>query len=125
MRSAATWLLLAALGAVLSGCEFQMTETPKLENGWMTYVGDATTVFGTCGVLPILLTGNDTSTRLSGACRQVAVTGDHNTVTLGLEPGARVEVLGAHNYIWWYMRRPGPRPTLIDHGAANTIQAMG
>ncbi len=116
MRSTLRFLLLAAVGASLAGCAFEMVGTPTLHNGWMVYTGDATTVAGTCGVLPVLLTGNKTSTRLTGPCRQVAVTGNHNDVTLGLEPGARVEVTGAHNDIWWHQRRPGPRPVLIGRG---------
>lgn len=120
MRPVGT-LLLAAIGAVMTGCAFQLAETPTLQHGWMVYSGDATTVRGTCGVLPILLTGNHTSTRLSGDCRQIAVTGDHNDVTLGLAPGARVEVTGTHNDIWWHPLRAGPQPLLINHGTYNVF----
>jgi hypothetical protein len=111
------------IGAGLAGCSFELVRNPTLDHGWMVMSGDATTLQGTCGALPILLTGSHTDTRLAGPCRQVTVTGDHNDVTLGLEPGAKVEVTGDHNDIWWHQRRPGLRPDLVDRGAANVFHA--
>ncbi|HVB68523.1 MAG TPA: DUF3060 domain-containing protein [Acetobacteraceae bacterium] len=121
MRSAVSLLLLAAVAAGATGCSFEMAATPAMRNGWMVYTGDATTVQGACGVLPIQLDGSHTSTLLAGHCRQVTVTGNHNDVTLGLEPGARVEVTGTHNDIWWYPLRTGPLPRLIDRGSDNAF----
>ena len=115
MRSAILWLLAASL----CGCAYQLAQTPHLRNGWMVYAGDATTVRGTCGRLPILLTGSHTATRLAGDCRRIAVSGNHNDVTLGLAPGARITVTGAHNDIWWHRRGRGPLPRLIDRGSDN------
>ncbi|MGH7041339.1 MAG: DUF3060 domain-containing protein [Acetobacteraceae bacterium] len=121
MRSAASLLLLAAISAGVTGCSFELAATPTPHNGWMVYTGDATTVRGTCGALPVQLNGSHTATRLTGHCRQVTLTGDHNDVTLGVVPGTRIEVTGAHNDIWWYPLRPGARPVLIDRGTDNTF----
>lgn len=110
---------LAVLAPLLAGCAWHPAQAPQIRDGWMVYTGDATTVRGTCGVLPIELTGSHTRVRLDGTCHAVLVTGSHNDVYLPLAPGARVEVTGSHDNIWWYRTGPGPRPALLDRGERN------
>ncbi len=118
LRRSAAVLALAVL-APLAGCGWQQAEAPHIRDGWMVYTGDATTVRGTCGVLPIELTGSHTRVRLDGACHAVLVTGSHNDIHVGLTPGGRVEVTGSHNDVWWHRTGPGPRPTLLDRSGRN------
>ncbi len=115
----AVLLALAVLAPLLTSCAPQLAEAPRIRDGWMVFTGDATTVRGTCGVLPIELTGSHTRVRLNGTCHAVLVTGSHNDIHLGLAPGGRVEVTGTHNDIWWHPIGPGPRPTLLDRGGRN------
>jgi hypothetical protein len=121
----AVGLSLAVLAPLLAGCAWQPAAAPHIRDGWMVYTGDATTVRGTCGVLPIELTGSNTRVRLDGTCHSVLVTGSHNDIYLGLAPGGRVEVTGAHNDIWWHQTGPGPRPTLLDRGGKNGFHEQG
>ena len=63
---------------------------------------------------------------VDGPCLSVAITGDHNDISVTLAEGGTIEITGAHNDVSWSLL-PGARgaPTLLNHGASDTFHAGG
>jgi Protein of unknown function (DUF3060) len=76
-----------------------------------------------CGELPVQIEGNRTDLTLTGNCRLVRITGEHNDIRVQVTPGGMIEVTGQHNDIWWQQMGPGPRPRLLNRGSSNTFHS--
>ncbi len=112
--------LASAIG--LAGCGGRPA-TPTAEGEWDAYGNE---LHITCGSRPVLLRGSHMDLTVDGPCLGVAVTGDHNDISVTLAEGGTIEITGAHNDVSWSLL-PGARgaPTLLNHGASNTFHAGG
>lgn len=105
-----------AAGAPASG------SVPGRPDGYVHYAGGGSYA---CGPAPLSLDGSHARLELSGVCRIVRVTGEHNDVILGVAPGGTVDVTGAHNDIWWHPTGRGRLPDLRNSGSSNTFHREG
>ncbi len=116
--------LATAAGCVLlAGCMYTTAATPTVENGWTVYRQTRLAARVPCGDGPVLIAGNRVEMHLTGACRLVRISGNHNDVSVEVAPGGTIEITGAHNDVTWTMPSPGARPTLTDSGKENSIHS--
>jgi hypothetical protein len=119
LRVSVKILIICFAGAV--ACTNAPPSPPLVQDGWLHYTTSRTKQSILCADMPIQLDGNRTDLLLTGYCRMVRIAGEHNDIRAQIIPGGTIEVVGAHNDIWWQQLGPGPRPRLIDNGASNTF----
>lgn len=116
--------LVAIVGlSLLAGCAYTTTAAPVVENGWVVYRQTRLAARVPCDDRPVLIAGNRVEMHLTGACREVRISGDHNDVSVQVAPGGTIEITGAHNDVTWTMPTPGTPPTMLDHGKSNSIHS--
>lgn len=102
------------------GCSPREKATvPTTQNGWLAYSDSRASQTISCDGRSILLAGNRSVLTLTGDCRTVRITGEHNDITISTPPGASIEITGAHNDVTWRATTAGIKPTLLDHGVSN------
>ena len=62
--------------------------------------------------LAISLDGNHARLTLTGYCRHVRVTGEHNDITADVVAGGTIDIVGQHNDVTWRQVTRGPMPAL-------------
>jgi Protein of unknown function (DUF3060) len=104
-----------------AACNTATPLPPVVQGGWVHYTTSRTTQNIPCGDMPIQLEGNHTDLTLTGYCRYVRITGEHNDIRIQIAPGGTIEIAGQHNDVWWQQVGPGPRPNLVNSGSSNTF----
>src|SRR5690349_16778548 len=120
MRAVTARIFVIGLAGAAS-CTSATPQPPIAQNGWLHYTTSRAKQTIPCGDLPIQLDGNRTDLTLTGYCRNVRITGEHNDIRVQIAPGGAIDIVGAHNDVWWQQMGPGPRPRLLDNGANNTF----
>ncbi len=62
--------------------------------------------------LAISLDGNRAGLTLTGYCRHIRVTGEHNDITADIVAGGTIDIVGQHNDVTWRQVTRGPPPKL-------------
>ncbi|MBN9559640.1 MAG: DUF3060 domain-containing protein [Alphaproteobacteria bacterium] len=114
-------LRIAAIGLLVAGCKSTTPPIAVDQNGFAVYTASQLNATIPCDTRPVQLNVSRTDLRLTGPCRFVRLTGDHNDVYVELAPGGSIEITGAHNDVTWRQLRPGPEPVLTDRGESNTF----
>ena len=104
--------------AVLAGCSNPPSAVPSDGFVHVLPVSGQPTLM--CDGRPLALDGDHNEIVLTGDCRRVRITGEHNDVSIDVAPGGEVEITGLHDDVFWWQSRPGPRPVLEDHGTPGT-----
>ncbi len=113
-------LRVAAIALLVAGCKSTTPPIAAEENGFAVYTASQTNATIPCDTRPVQLNVSRTELRLTGSCRFVRLTGDHNDVFVELAPGGSIEITGSHNDVTWRLLQPGPEPALLDRGESNT-----
>jgi hypothetical protein len=113
-------LRVAAMALLITGCQSTTRLIAVEENGFAVYTSSGAAATIPCDTRPVQLNVARTELRLTGPCRFVRLTGDHNDVFVELAPGGSIEITGSHNDVTWRQLRPGPEPALLDRGESNT-----
>jgi len=108
-----------------AACQSKAPQTPIVQGGWVRYTASRSSQTIPCSDLPIQLEGNRTDLTLTGYCRYVRITGEHNDIHVQIAPGGTIEITGQHNDVWWRPAGPGQPPRLINNGTSNTFHAEG
>jgi Protein of unknown function (DUF3060) len=93
--------------------------TPSPSAAAYALTGSGQTQTYTCRNTQVNILGSDNRITLNGSCRDVAVTGSHNTVsvaTLG-----RLAVMGSVNTVTWHRGLNGRRPAIAVTGTDNKV----
>jgi hypothetical protein len=106
-------------------CTNATPQPPIAQDGWLRYITSRSKQTIPCGEIPIQLEGDRTDLTLTGYCRVVRVTGEHNDIHVQVTPGGTIEVTGKHNDIWCQQMGAGPRPRLLNAGYSNTFHQEG
>jgi hypothetical protein len=106
--------------ALSMGCA---PERPRLivdlNDGREHFTQDRASTSAVCDGRPFEADANRVSLTITGPCRQVFVTGDHNDFQVDVLAGGMVDIDGTHNDVTWHQVGRGPRPALLGRGPSN------
>jgi hypothetical protein len=113
-------LRVAAIALLVAGCKSTTPLIAVEQNGFAVYTASQAAATIPCDARPVQLNVSRADLRVTGPCRFVRLTGEHNDVFVELAPGGSIEITGSHNDVTWRQLQPGPEPTLVDRGESNT-----